>query len=247
MNLNSAIGIISSIALIIPVILILALRLFTNKSFLALAIYYLIVSVQNLMTQNVIITPKWFYNSLGIINNFLDAPLMLIFLVFFSVSALMTKRITASIFIFLGFEAIILIFYGFTVKSVRIILGPDIAIVLTLSFIFFLRNVRLAITNSKSLGKAIMVSSVLLSYTIFSVVYIFYYLIKNAQYKDDAYLIYYLVTILSAFIMSIGILIENKRIKKLGELKHTRKELATIYGEKKVAALNKDSRFLSII
>ena len=69
---------------------------------------------------------------------------------------------------------------------------------------------------------------------------------KNDDYKKDAQLVYYLVTILSAILMSIGILIENKRIKRLDELKNTRKELATIYGERKVAALNKDGHFLNL-
>jgi hypothetical protein len=177
----------------------------------------------------------------------LDAPLMLIFLAFFATSALMTKRIMTTLFAFIGFEAIVLVIYGFSVKAVKIILGPDVAVVWFFSFLFFLRNVRLAITNSKATGKAVMASSVLLSYTIFSLVYIFYYLANNIHYQDGARLIYYLVTILSALLMSIGILIENKRLKKLGELKNTRKELAAIYGEKKVAALNKDSRFLSMI
>jgi hypothetical protein len=148
-------------------------------------------------------------------------------------------------FAFIGFEAIILAIYGFSVRSVKIILGPDIAVILTISFMFFPRYVRLAITNSKSLGKAVMISSILLSYSIFSLVYIFYYLVRTTRYHDDALLIYYLITIISALLMSIGILIEKKRIKKLGELKNTRKELATIYGEKEVAALDKDSRFLS--
>ena len=70
----------------------------------------------------------------------------------------------------------------------------------------------------------------------------FYWLIKNQQYRKDAELVYYVVSILSALLMSAGIIIENKRIKKLDELKNTRKELATIYG--KTAGLNKDSRFL---
>ena len=68
---------------------------------------------------------------------------------------------------------------------------------------------------------------------------------KNEQYQVDAEFIYYMVSILSAILMSIGIVIENKRFKKLDELKHTRKELATIYGEKKVAAFKRDSRFLN--
>ena len=143
----------------------------------------------------------------------------------------MRKRITICIFLFIGFEAIVLAIYGFSVKAVKIVLGPDIAVILIISLMFFLRYVRLAITNSKSMGKAIMISSILLSYSIFSLVYIFFYLVKTRQYQEDARLIYYLVSILSALLMSLGIAIENKRIKKLDELKHTRKELATIYGD----------------
>src|SRR4030095_16239089 len=135
--------------------------------------------------------------------------------------------------------------FGFNVRAIRIILGPDIALIVAISFYFFMRNVRLSVANPKSLGKAVMASSVFISYAIFSIVYIFYYLAKDVQYRVDAEFIYYLVSILAVLLMSLGILIENKRIKKLDELKHTRKELATIYGEKKVAAFKKDSRFLN--
>jgi hypothetical protein len=197
------------------------------------------------MKYNVISVSKQVYQSLGIADNLLDAPLLLLFLIFFSTSTLMRKRITNGIFVFVGFELVILAIFGYSVETVKIILGPDIAVILAISFNFFLRYVRLAVTNSKSLGKAIMSSSILLSYSIFSLVYVFYYLVKNRGYREDARFIYYLVTILSALLMSAGILIEKKRIKKLGELKHTRKELATIYGETKVAAFDKDSRFLS--
>jgi len=244
MSLNSTLGVLSSIILFVPVILIIGFKLFTNRSFLALSLYYFVSGVYNLISQNVLNAPATIARPLGIIVNLLDAPLMLLFLIFFGTSVLMKKRITRAIFIFLVFEVIIMLIYGFTVKAVKIILGPDIAIIIALSFLFFMRNVKLAVTNQKSLGKAIMASSVLLSYTIFTVVYIFYYLVKTGQYRDDAELVYYLVTILSVILMSIGIVIENKRIKKLGELKNTRKELAIIYGKTKAADLNQDSRFL---
>jgi hypothetical protein len=135
--------------------------------------------------------------------------------------------------------------FGFNVKAIRIILAPDIALVVAISFSFFLRYVRLSVSHPKNTGKAVMASAVFISYVIFSMVFIFYYLVKNERYHVDAELIYYLVSILSAVLMAMGILIENKRFKKLDELRHTRKELATIYGEKKVAAFKKDSRFLN--
>ena len=245
MNSHSLLGIISSIGLFVPVALILVLKLFSNRSFLALATCYFIVGVQNLMRQSVFDIPRVIYQSMSLVDNILEVPLMLLFLTFFSTSALMTKRIKTCIYIFLGFEAIILLVFGFNVKAIRIILAPDIALIVAISFSFFIRYVRLSVSNTKSLGKAVMAPSVFISYVLFSIVYVFYYLIKNQQYRVDAELIYYLVSILSAILMSIGILIENKRFKKLDELRHTRKELATIYGEKKVAAFKKDSRFLN--
>jgi len=245
MNSHSLLGIISSIALFVPVALILILKLFSNRSFLALAICYFIVGVQNLLRQSVFGVPKVIYQSMSLVDNILEVPLMLLFLTFFSTSVLMSRRIITCIYVFIGFEAIILAIFGFNVKAIRIILGPDIALIVAISFSFFIRYVRLSVSNTKSLGKAVMASSVFISYVLFSIVYVFYYLIKNQQYRVDAELIYYLVSILSAILMSIGILIENKRFKKLDELRHTRKELATIYGEKKVAAFKKDSRFLN--
>ena len=245
MNSHSLLGIISSITLFVPVVLILVLKLFSNRSFLALAICYFIVGVQNLLRQSVFGVPKVIYQSMSLVDNILEVPLMLLFLTFFSTSVLMSRRIITCIYVFIGFEAIILAIFGFNVKAIRIILGPDIALIVAISFSFFMRYVRLSVSNSKSIGKAVMASSVFISYAIFSIVYIFYYLVKNEQYQDDAELVYYLVSILSAILMSIGILIENKRFKKLDELRHTRKELATIYGEKKVAAFKKDSRFLN--
>jgi len=229
----------------VPVALILILKLFSNRSFLALAICYFVVGVQNLLRQSVFGVPKVIYQSMSLVDNILEVPLMLLFLTFFSTSVLMSRRIITCIYVFIGFEAIILAIFGFNVKAIRIILGPDIALIVAISFSFFMRYVRLSVSNSKSIGKAVMASSVFISYAIFSIVYIFYYLVKNEQYQDDAELVYYLVSILSAILMSIGILIENKRFKKLDELRHTRKELATIYGEKKVAAFKKDSRFLN--
>ena len=245
MNSYSLLGIISSIALFLPVALIIILKLFSNRSFFALALYYFVVGAQNLMRQGVFGVPKWFYQSMSLVDNILDAPLMLLFLTFFSTSALMSKRIKTCIYIFLAFEAIILVVFGFNVRAIRIILGPDIAMVVALSFSFFRRYVRLSVSNPKSIGKAVMSSAVFISYVIFSIVYIFYFLMKNERYQVDAELIYYLVSILSSILMAIGILIENKRFKKLDELRHTRKELATIYGEKKVAVFKKDSRFLN--
>ncbi len=242
MNLRTAIGMVSSIAMLLPIVVILISRLLSHRTFIALLVYYLVVSIQTMMRLEMIAVPKSTYQFLGIVDNLIDAPLMLIFLTLFSTSARMTKRLMNAAFAFAGFELIVIAFTGFTVDAVKIVLGPDIIVVTSLGFIFFLRNVKLAVTNSKAMGKTLMSCSVLVSYTFFFLVYIFYYLVRNEQYRKDAQLIFYLVSIIAALLMALGIVIENKRIKKLDELKHTRKELAIIYGESNVRSFNSDSR-----
>src|SRR5205085_10315949 len=101
MNSYSLMGIITSVVLMVPVIVIGALRLFPHRSFFALSLYYLLMCIQNLMKQNVISVPYSVYHPLGLINNFLYATLMLLFLLFFSISELLTICIMTTLFIFL--------------------------------------------------------------------------------------------------------------------------------------------------
>ena len=97
MSFQYILGIISTIVLFVPFILILVLKLFTLRSFLALSVYYVSSGIYNLIAQNVIAASPSVSRSIGIVNNLLDAPLMILFLMFFSTSLLMRKRIMAQI------------------------------------------------------------------------------------------------------------------------------------------------------
>jgi hypothetical protein len=235
MNLLYILGLISSIALLVPVALILILGLSYHKSFVALLIYYVLSSVYILLQEKIIPSPPDFIRSFGLITNLLDAPLMLIFLLLFGYTSDLRKRIRFLIFFFLLFETAVLFFLGFNVKAITVVLGLDLAVILFLSVLFFIHTVRLTIMHQKGMGKSLMISSILISYTIFGLIYIFYYLLK-ASHINDALILYFIVSLFSALLMSIGIVIENKRIKKLTELKITRKELASLYGESKAIA-----------
>ena len=53
----------------------------------------------------------------------------------------------------------------------------------------------------------------------------------KTEYVTDVFVMYFIVTTLSALILSVGMIVENKRIKKLKELKLVRKELSMVYGD----------------
>jgi hypothetical protein len=136
------------------------------------------------------------------------------------------------IYFFLAFETVLLTIFGVNITTIKIVLAPDILIVLGFTSIFFFRQMRLTVTQQKGLGKSFMICSVLFAYTLFALIYLFYYLLET-PYKDDTMIVYHLVSLFSAAIMSAGIRIEINRIKKIRELKHTRKELAALYGKDK--------------
>jgi hypothetical protein len=231
MKLESTLGALSSFALLVPVFLILYFKLYKHRSFLALAVYYFLSATFNLAQQQIIPIPDKINFYFGVVNNLTDGPLMLIFLCWFSFSPRITKRIWMIIYGFLAFEAVVLAFLGFTVKTIKVTLGPDIIIVLAFTTIFFIRQIKLTVTQQKGLGKTFMICAVLFAYTLFGLIYLFYYLLET-PYITDTMIVYHLVSLFSAGVMTAGIRIEVNRLRKIKELKHTRKELAALYGQK---------------
>ncbi len=242
MNWNTVMGLVSTIALSIPIITILATKLTTYRAFPALLAYYVIVMGYNLLTEGYINVNPEFIRIYGITNNLLDAPLILTFLTYFSTSATLTKRMQILTAAFVAYELVAVAVYGFSVKAITVIMGPGLLLILFFSGMFFFRQTRITIMHQKATGKAMMIGSILFAYGCFSIIYVMYYLLKE-QNVADTFLVYFMVSTFSSLLLSAGILIERKRVQKLTELKITRKELSDLYGEKKTAAPLKTAVF----
>ncbi len=222
------VGIISTSALFLPVIFIFALRLSWYKSFPALIAYYTIMFIFNFLSLGIIGADKNFMNYYGILNNFLDAPLMLTFLTYFSKTASFRKKMQLVIPAFVLFEMIVILINGFNIQSAIIALGPGIILVLCFSGLFFIHQAKITIIHQKAAGKALMIAALLFAYCGYSFIYVVYYLIKT-PHKVDAFLVYFIINLFSSLLISTGIILERKRVKHLTELLTARKELKVIY------------------
>ena len=171
----------------------------------------------------------------GIINNMLDVPLMLIFLTYFSPSKKYTQRMMILLLGFIVFELSVMFVTGFNVNGLTIILGPGLIIIAGFCLQFFIRHATMAIEHRKATGKAFIAGSLLFGYGCFSILYILFYIVKTDQ-VEDTFLIYFMATSISAILMSTGLIIEWRRIKKIKELKITRRELSEIYKDTNMAA-----------
>jgi hypothetical protein len=234
MNLFTSMGLASTIALALPIITLIISRLGWYRSLLALLAYYAIALTYNLITLGYVNISKESAFYFGTVANLLDAPLILLFLSYFSKTASYRKKLITLTYCFIGFEIIVLVIYGFSVKTSTVILAPGLAVILVLSILFFIHQVKIAVVYQKAVGKAIMITSLLVAYAGYAFVYAVYYLIEQ-PYKNDARLIFYLITIITSIPMAIGVFFERKRVRHLAELRTTRKELKAIYGEDNTA------------
>jgi len=237
MTWTSTMGLISSTALLIPIFIIIFLRLVPYKSFPALFLYFILVFGFNILSQGFIKIDKNIIHYYGLINNLVEAPLILYFLTYFSPSIRFTGNMKKIILFFMAAEVILLLIFGFNVNTVSIIMGPGLLLIISFCIHFFIRQTKITIMHQKASGKAIMSAGLLFAYGCYSILYLMYYVFKthieNGVVKENelnvTFLIYFFVTTFSALLMSAGIIIERKRIKKLTELKQTRKELSIIY------------------
>ena len=228
MNWNAIMGFISTLALLAPIVFIFSLRLGNYRSFPALAIYFSLVFLYNLFTEGYLSANENFIRYWGITNNFLDAPVMLTFLSYFSTSIKQTKRLRLVTGLLLLFDLVIIAVKGFNVESSIIIMAPGLIIVLGYCLLFFVRQTKISILHQKALGKALMITSQLFAYGCYLLIYLLYYVYKMHNVADT-FLIYFIVSTLASGLLCTGLVIEKKRILKLEELKQTRRELTSLY------------------
>lgn len=225
---NSVMGFISTLALLMPIVFIFSLKLGNYRSFPALAIYYFLVFIYNLFTEGYIHVNESFVQNWGLSNNFLDAPIMLTFLTYFSTSVRQTKRLRVITLLLVFFDAAIILWKGFTIDAATIIMAPGLGVVLFYCLLFFIRQTKISIIHQKAVGKALMTASLLFAYGCYVLIYLIYYIFKTPDIANT-FLIYFFVTTLSSVLLCAGLFIEKKRIIKLEEVKQTRRELNSIY------------------
>jgi hypothetical protein len=232
MNWNSTLGIISTLALFAPVFVILAFKLIRFKSFIALFVYCLLAFSYNLMTEGLIVLPKPVVRNFSIIVNMLDVPLMLLFIMMFSTSVAMLKRMKLLLLIIICFEIVVVAIKGISIPTITIIMGPGLALVFGYSLYFFVQTVKKSFIHSKSVSKAIMASSICFAYGCFIFIYLMHYVFA-VEDVPNIFLIYFIVTIIYSSLLTAVLVIEIKRLIKLEELRIKRKELQSFFADEK--------------
>lgn len=229
MKLHAFMGTLSAFALLAPVMIILVYKLFLNKGLWAMFVYFLLGGIFCLISEGIIPATGKIKSTYGILNNYVDVPLMLVILGMFSTSPTRTRALNLTLLLFIIYEIAVLFRFGLTVQSSVWIMGPGILVILVYSVIFFRQYAKLSIEKNKGLGKTLIVSSMLFLYGCYAMIYYLYYIQKTSA-RADVYFIYYIVLFIASISVSLGLIMIQKKARQIRELQVTRKELAVILG-----------------
>ena len=228
MSWNTFFGVASIVAFFFPVAIILIYRLYKHRSLTALMIYYLMTAAYSIMSEYHIPMSTDFRRAAGVLNNYLDVPLMLIALLFFCPNKQKQRKVHYLTAVFIGYEIVIATIYGLQKEAVVYVMGPGIFIVLAYTFFLFSRQIKFTVIHGKNAGRTLMLASILFAYTCYGLVYYFYY-IQQTPYVADAFLLYFISSGFASTLMAVGLYLMRTRIKRLREAKVVRKELALFF------------------
>ena len=229
MNWNALPGIACILSFFFPVGVIIYNRFYTQRSLAALLIYYVMATLENLMSQGLFPVSENFSNLFGILTHYFEIPLLLTALLFFCPNKQKKKIITALTLSFIVYEFAVTCIHGFTHEAIVYIKGPGLCLILVYTFFLFVWQVKFSIMHGKNQGRTFMLASLLFAYACYALIYYFNY-IQKTPYKDDTRLLYYISFFIASNLMGIGLHLMRKRIKELQSLKVTRKELALFFG-----------------
>jgi hypothetical protein len=230
MTLYELMGWISTVAVLIPIALLICFKLAWYRSMPALLGYFVLLFACNLFLLGVFRGSTEWREIQDVLHNTLAAPLSLIFLTYFARTIDLRRKMVIVSCVVLAFEIIIISVKGISNETYRLITAPGLIFALGFGLSFFANHVKLSIMYQKAAGKAFLVTTMLFATIGFTYIYIVRYFI-NPQYRQDADLIQFLVSLVIAMGVTVGLIFERKRVRQLEEVRIAREELKSLYGE----------------
>jgi hypothetical protein len=183
-------------------------------SFLALAFYLAQIVFLDLVSTKVIQLNDLTTFYIGTINNLLDAPLILVFLLYFSKSEKIHKLIYISIGALLIYDLIAYLSLGLTNRFLTFVIGPGLFVVTAFAFYFFVDHLKAAMYHRKEMGKAFISGGLVFTYACFLFIYLMFYVLES-DHLMDIYMIYHITFIVLAvsLITGIAIIMRTRFIK----------------------------------
>jgi len=212
----------------LPILVILFYRLYRHASLIALMVYYTL-SILHCLGSNSMPPSPDFSNTWEVLYNYIEIPLMLLALLFFCPASQKQQKIQFVIGLFVAYEMVIALLFGFTPVASLYIMAPGLLVIVLYAHFLLLRQLRFTFLHGKNKGRVLMLGSIVFSYSCY--LFMFYaYFFQEKKDVSGIYAVHFFSSTIAAVLMSAGLYLMRHRIKELQDLKVTRKELQMVFG-----------------
>lgn len=196
------------ISYFIPLLLVIAKKLWSEPFFLLFAIYWSIGGVVN-GCDIIPLFSKTACYYVGVVYNIFDIPIILSILYYTSTSRSIRNLIPYATAAILLMEVVGLLRWGFIFDALKYSLGAGIAVVLFIIVKEIATYMQQVEHTNRQNARMFVYAAVLFDYATFIVIYIFDYFVDHSVIEDSL-LIYYFSTLVAIFIASCGYLVYRK-------------------------------------
>ena len=230
MKLHDLLGVLATVCYLAPLVLILFLGLFINKSLLSLALYCAIAVVHNALNTGLLAAhPQMLHNS-GILFGYLNSPLMLGLLTLYCHTPVKKKALYSTATLYIIYEAFIAVLFGWQEKSVLYTSGVGLMLVFGLGIYFFTAQLKQTVRFGKGLGRSFIAAAIFFSYGLYGIVY-YVHCIHRAPEVADTMALYYTASIIFCVLVSTGLLHLYLRHRQIRQVQQVRRELQAFFAE----------------
>ncbi len=215
------IRLISTFTLILPIAAILIKRSMWHSSMATLFIYYTQFFFFSLVNDGFLALP----GKPGSLDTFshiiFDLPLLLLFTQYFAEDPQIRKKIRYALMSWIGLGVFLTLLIGLSEKTINILMGPGLFLADVISLTFFIKYIHAGIQQRSENGKAFMAGSLAFLYGSYTLIFLFRFVLGSGV-EQDTYILFELTTIVSAVLMAIGIMLNQKKMEVMSEIRRGR-------------------------
>lgn len=207
---NSTLQLISALIVLIPVAIIFVKQKGNNKYFLSLAAANVMFFISTFLLNKFVALPATASNLISTFANVLQAPLTLMFLLYFTDNKKMEKAIRYSLIAVLGISAIAISFSTLNAELTFNLMALGIAPVFIIGSVLFIQHVKTSVYENKGSNSAFMLSSIVFAYGSYLLLLTLHF-ISPEKHATDLRSLFGLITIISTAFVSISILLMDMK------------------------------------
>jgi len=201
---NSTLQLISALIVLLPVAIIFIKQKGSNRYFLSLAAANMMFFISTSLLNNYVALPEKTSVWISMLANVLQAPLTLIFLLYFTENNKITKGIKNSLAAILGISVVAIGITSFNEQTTLSLMTLGTIPVFLFGSVLFIQHVKSSVYHQKGTNKAFILSAIVFAYGSYMLL-LTLNVISPEKHSSDIRSLFGLITIISAAFASISI------------------------------------------